>query len=223
MDISSFLQIKPGLTAIIGGGGKTTLMYELAEELKSLGTVIVCTSTRIFRPSYIPVLTCADEARLLDALRQFPVVCVGTDSEEGKIRAPVYSFVELQGFARYVLVEADGSKGLPMKAHEPHEPVIPDNTGQTILTVGASGFGLPISEAAHRPALYAKLAGVGFETVISPEIAARVALAEGFHDTVFVNQVESETMLEAVRELKALLGCPVCSGSLFKKEYQAIE
>ena len=32
MDLEQSLAIQPGLTAIIGGGGKTTLLYALARE-----------------------------------------------------------------------------------------------------------------------------------------------------------------------------------------------
>ena len=49
MELAELLGIKPGVTALIGGGGKTTAMYRLARELR--GTVICCTSARILPPS----------------------------------------------------------------------------------------------------------------------------------------------------------------------------
>lgn len=57
MDIASLLNIRPGVTAIIGGGGKTTLLYTLGEELSKVGTVILITTTYIFVPAHCPVLT----------------------------------------------------------------------------------------------------------------------------------------------------------------------
>ena len=51
MDIAPLLHIGPGVTALIGGGGKTTLMDTLAAELRRRGTVIVTTSTHIRRPA----------------------------------------------------------------------------------------------------------------------------------------------------------------------------
>ena len=42
MELRELLEIGPGLTALIGGGGKTTLMYHLASELRQQGTVLVC-------------------------------------------------------------------------------------------------------------------------------------------------------------------------------------
>ena len=219
MELSAILDIKPGVTAIIGGGGKTTLMFTLADELKSAGTVIVCTSTRIWIPEHIPVLCGTDETVLRDVLRDAPVVCVGVNAGEGKLKAPTCSFERLAELAQYVLVEADGSNGLPMKAHAPDEPVIPDAAEQTILVIGASGFGRTIHDAAHRPALYAKLADSEESSIITPERAVRVVLAERLHDRVFVNQVESERLFEAAKTLKSLLNCPVCVGSLHSGEF----
>ncbi len=45
MQIAPLLNIGRGVTALIGGGGKTTLLYTLTEELRKKGTVLLCTST----------------------------------------------------------------------------------------------------------------------------------------------------------------------------------
>ena len=45
MSLCENLHIEPGITAIIGSGGKTTLLARLAEELP--GTIVLATSTRI--------------------------------------------------------------------------------------------------------------------------------------------------------------------------------
>lgn len=42
--LCDLLDIRPGVTALIGGGGKTTLMYHLARELRERGTVAVTTN-----------------------------------------------------------------------------------------------------------------------------------------------------------------------------------
>ena len=222
MGISVLLDIKPGVAAIIGGGGKTTLIHTLADELKLLGPVVICTTTGILPPRHIPVLCGADEAALESELRSTSVVCVGTETEDGKLRAPSCSINRLSELARYVLVEADGSRGLPMKAHAPGEPVIPDVAEQTILVVGAGGFGCTIREAAHRSSLYAKLAGVEEDAAITPELAAQVVLAENLHHRVFVNQAESEHASDMAKKFGSLLKCPVSIGSLHKNEYYSL-
>ena len=119
----------------------------------------------------------------------------------------------------YVLVEADGAAHRPLKAHAPHEPVVPPEANQTICVVGASGFGQPISEAAHRPERYALLAGVPETAEAAPETEAAVLRAEGLHDKIYVNQVETLWELASARTLAALLDCPVLAGSLQRKEY----
>ena len=53
--LCDLLGIRPGITALIGGGGKTTLMYHLARELRQYGTVAVTTTTRIWPPTGIAV------------------------------------------------------------------------------------------------------------------------------------------------------------------------
>ena len=53
--LCELLDIRPGVTALIGGGGKTTLMYHLARELRERGTVAVTTTTKIWPPTGIAV------------------------------------------------------------------------------------------------------------------------------------------------------------------------
>ena len=117
MQISDLLKIGRGVTALIGGGGKTTLLCRLAEELKKKGTVILATSTKMYPPQQYPLLTEGSEEALRAALKAHGVVAVGTVNEEGKLSAPECSFEALAELADYVLVEADGSRGLPLKAH----------------------------------------------------------------------------------------------------------
>ena len=211
IELYKSLEIKKGVTAIIGSGGKTSLMLRLCRDLP--GTVIVCTSTHIFPPEGLPLYT--------EALTAMPVpkLCVGTPAENGKLTAPVQSFEELAGLADYVLVEADGSKHLPLKAHLDHEPVIPACANQVIQVLGISGIGRPIREAAHRPALYAELAGTEQDAVVTVEIAAAVVGRENLHTKIYVNQLDAHPGMDEARRMAALLNCPVLAGSLWKGEY----
>ena len=54
MELWELLGIRPGLTAVIGSGGKTSLLRVLAQELSHRGTVLVSTTTRIMRPDWCP-------------------------------------------------------------------------------------------------------------------------------------------------------------------------
>ena len=218
MTLSQLLDIRPGVTAVIGGGGKTTLLRTLGEELAGRHTVLLCTTTKILP---FPDLPCARTTAELDQLRRsHRLLCAGTDVPgTGKPAAPETPMALLAARFDYVLVEADGAARRPLKAHAPHEPVIPPEAVQTICVVGASGFGQPISEAAHRPERYARLAGVPETAEAAPVTEAAVLRAEGLHDKIYVNQVETLWELASARTLAALLDCPVLAGSLQRKEY----
>lgn len=218
MTLTQLLDIWPGVTAVIGGGGKTTLLRTLGEELAEHHTVLLCTTTKILP---FPDLPCARTTAELDQLRRsHRLLCAGTDVPgTGKLAAPETPMALLAERFDYVLVEADGAARRPLKAHAPHEPVIPPEAVQTICVVGASGFGQPISEAAHRPERYARLAGVPETAEAAPVTEAAVLRAEGLHDKIYVNQVETLWELASARTLAALLDCPVLAGSLQRKEY----
>ena len=212
MQLRTLLEIRHGLTAIIGGGGKTTLLYALAKECSMDARVIVCTTTHI-----LPCVLSGGEAEIQAALEENSCVCVGTKSETGKFGAPAISFERLLQLADYVFVEADGSKHLPLKAHAGHEPVVPKEANQTILVLGVSGLGRPIVEAAHRPALYAEKLGVPEDAIVTPELVARLLEREALHTRVLVNQVETEHELALARKLAGYLHCPVAAGALQKE------
>ena len=206
-EFSEALQVRPGLTAIIGGGGKTTLLYRLARELEGRGSVIVTTSTHIFKPTDLPFA--------LTAGKVSGILCVGMPCENGKLSAPQQSFRELTALADYVLVEADGSAGRPLKAHASHEPVIPREANQVICVVGASGLNRPAAVKVHRPERFMALAG---SDTASPAAVAAVLNKEALHTRVLINQADSPERIAAARELARLLDCPVVIASLQKGE-----
>ena len=185
--LCDLLDIRPGVTALIGGGGKTTLMYHLARELRERGTVAVTTTTKIWPPTGIAMAQDPDTAR--EILAREGLVCLGVPSAQGKLVSP--GFEGWAALADYTLA--------PLR-----------NT--TKKEQRTNGFGRPISVAAHRPALYARLAGVPENRPVTPAIAARVAAREGFHDQVFVNQVDQEEERPLARQLAERLDCPVAAG-----------
>ena len=124
MGLAEELGIGRGITAVIGSGGKTSLLDALARELD--GTVVLTTTTHVL-PFGCPVLTDADERAVEQALWYSRVVCVGTPTGDGsgKLAAPRLKMRTLSVLADYVLVEADGAARHPLKAHADFEPVIP--------------------------------------------------------------------------------------------------
>lgn len=219
MALRDLLGVRPGVTAVIGGGGKTTLLRTLGGELAAEGKrVLLCTTTKMLP---FPDLPCALTGAELEALRrEHRLLCAGTLlPDTGKLTAPETPMAQLAAWFDYVLVEADGAAHHPLKAHASHEPVIPAEANQTICVVGASGFGQPIVQAAHRPEWYAALAGVPETAEATPETEAAVLRAEALHTRIYVNQVETLWELADAKALAALLECPVLAGSLQRGEY----
>lgn len=174
------------IVAVVGGGGKTTTMFRLAQELVERGDrVITTTTTRIFAaqialaPAHVPALA-ATRQRLSAALAAHRHVLVigATDPGTGKAEG-----VSLDLFERLrawcpgvcILNEADGSRMRPFKAPAEHEPVIPAATTLVVPVVGADVFGQPLdAHHVHRPELVSALSGAPPGAPITPALVARV-------------------------------------------------
>lgn len=196
-NLASALKIEPGITAIIGSGGKSTLLKTLGLELmRGGGRVLLCTTTHMFPVAGVPW---DGSSRRLDVAPWKPgtlhvpgctcEACAGLvrgsicqagvlDPETGKLSAPVEPLNELAQRFDYVLAEADGSKRLPLKAHAAWEPVIPAATANVVWVVGASGLGKPVAEVAHRPELFCERCGCKPTDTATPERVAMVFNAE---------------------------------------------
>lgn len=223
MELNELLGLKKGVCAVMGSGGKTTLLRTLGEELH--GRVILCTTTHILPFAGIPLYTGAGEGELERLLAEHPVVCVGQPGAEGKLTASQLPVEVLAGLSDYVLVEADGSKRLPLKAHAPHEPVIPPESGQVVCVVGASGFGRRVEEAVHRPEVFCRLTEVKAGEVVTPTLAAQAIAREKLAGQVFVNQVDSPSDWAGAEEFARALsgtGISVAAGSLNQKQYRRL-
>ena len=209
--LAEALGVRPGVTSVIGSGGKTSLLAALAHELP--GTVVLTTTTHVLPFEDMPLLVSPTAADVRAALAESRVICVGSQAEkDGKLVAPSLGIDALVTLTEYVLVEADGARRLPLKAHAPWEPVIPACSNHAILVLGASGPGHPVRDVVHRPELFCELTGCAPDSTATPELVARAANAEGLADVALVNQ--ADVAADAARELAALLAIPAFMGSL---------
>ncbi len=213
MELHRLLGIKRGVTAVIGAGGKTTLLYTLGRELAEGHTVLLCTTTKIFP---FPDLPCARTAAELDALRRsHRLLCAGTEIPgTGKLTAPETPMAALAERFDYVLVEADGAARRPLKAHAPHEPVVPAQAGRVVLVAGGSGLGRPVREAVHRPEIFCHLTGCAPEEPVTAAALGEAIRREGLGDCLLLNQAEEEAVQRSARQLADLLEMPVFAGAL---------
>lgn len=224
MNVTDLLRTDAKVISAVGSGGKSTLLEELAHELP--GQSILATTTHMLVPENVPYLEDPSGDDVVSALEAAHAICIGkrVPGTEGKISAPSLPAETLREFADHLLIEADGSKRLPLKAHAAWEPVVPVCTDETILLVGASGFGRPIEETVHRPEIFCALAGAGPEDAAAPELVA-CAIASEYDagicrpDLIVVNQAEGRERQHQAARLAAELAArrmqlPVFAGSI---------
>ncbi len=170
-----FLREKGHVVSLVGGGGKTTLLYGLARLCAAEGQrVLVSTTTHIQHPSanYAP-----DEA-VRDALWQAGTYAVaGSPAENGKLTQPPGLSGWMAG-ADTVLLEADGAKHRPCKAPAAHEPVLLPESDIVLAVAGLSALGRPLAEVCFRLDAACALLGVPPEASLTPERLAKL-LASG--------------------------------------------
>lgn len=160
--------------ALVGGGGKTTLLHALGRQLS--GRIILTTTTRMARDQTGGfVVLSAEDDPVVQSL-QGPILVWGK-SEGSKVRGVSTEQCD-RWFAKvdHVVVEADGSRQLPFKAPAPGEPVVPRSITRMVSVIGADALGRVISDQCHRPLRVAALAECHPYERLTPASAASVLL-----------------------------------------------
>ncbi len=158
-DLAEALGLKAKeVISLAGGGGKTTLMFRLARELVLSGqSVVTTTTTRILEPTSEETpcfFVHRDGARIKEFVKRHieefrHVTLAGERLESKKVKGVDPSLiVDLWDLSlcNYIIVEADGAAGKPVKAPREQEPVIPVNTTVFIAIVGIDSVGLELNE-----------------------------------------------------------------------------
>jgi len=179
VDFAAALAVETGeLISLVGGGGKTTTLFTLGDQLA--GTSVLTTTTKMGaeQTGGYPVLIDPTDAELAAGLHANQRV-LAWKAADGRRAAGLAAGTCDRWFdiADNLIVEADGSRKRPFKAPASHEPVIPARTTVLVACVGASAFGRPIAESCHRPELVANLADCTTTDVLTPERAAAVLLS----------------------------------------------
>ena len=156
------------IVAVVGSGGKTTLIKNLAQKYRAEGkTVLVTTTTHMFIEE--ETLLSDDAEVIIRHLEERGMVMAGVP-EGNKIKAlSRETFEAVSAAADVVLVEADGSKHMPLKFPNATEPVIPPKTEEIIVVWGPQGLGKPAREVCHRLALVMDCLGIDEDTPITWE------------------------------------------------------
>ncbi|MBU3917572.1 putative selenium-dependent hydroxylase accessory protein YqeC [bacterium] len=177
------LSVRKGdVISFVGGGGKTSAIFSLADDLTLKGySVLITTTTAIFHPD--------EEGRRYHKLIMGEVeeVAAALNSESAEITIAAASIQQsdrkLQGFKPetidgfrktsvfdFILVEADGAKQLAVKAPAAHEPVIPSLTDLVVGVVGLDCLGKAVNpNFVHRVDLFSDITGIPADRPITKE------------------------------------------------------
>lgn len=229
MQIIEALGLQPRQTiALVGAGGKTTLMFRLAGELAAAGyRVVTSTTTRlaVHETTLAPeCIACEAADRLLEQLpaalarsrHVLAVECVIPEKDRvGGLTAQVLERIAALPDVDFLLVEADGSRERSFKAPAAHEPLIPDCAAIVIPVVGLDVLGCPLTDDfVHRSALAADLAEVDIGEPITPAVIASVLghpqggarnVPPGARVMPFLNKAENLRLRQAAEEIAQML------------------
>ena len=160
MTLNDLLQLKNGAcVAVIGSGGKTAVVDELARENADAG-VLIAPTTRI-AVTQMTVKT----ARYL-----------GRIEGEKLVSAPLSEIESASHEHGLTLMEADGARNMMLKGWAAHEPVIPDFTTHTLCVLPACALGMAADAAhVHRLRLFLELTGLSEGDIIKEDTIALIA------------------------------------------------
>ncbi len=170
--------------ALVGAGGKTTALFQLARELPP--PVIVTATTHLH----------VDQIKLADSHWNGgkPEDLAGLEKNLGGVMlvtGPVdgdrttglndNSLSRLREVCAShnlpLLIEADGSRQRPLKAPADPEPAIPEFIETVVVFAGLTGLGKPLTEEfVHRPEIFARLSGLKMRETITLKALSRVLI-----------------------------------------------
>jgi molybdenum cofactor cytidylyltransferase len=160
--------VPPACVALVGAGGKTTLLRSLHAEGKRRGwRVVAATTTKVGREQV------ADITGFLHG---------GIAGD--KLTGVAPDVITLQ-HADLVVVEADGARSKAVKAPAAHEPVLPGVVTHVLAVIGADALDRVIEDVAHRPMLVAAVCGCGpYERLTVQRAAVLLASERGGRKSV---------------------------------------
>ena len=138
------------IISIIGSGGKTTRMKQLLHQYKEEGkTVLMTTSTHMRIEEDTLVDPTYEEIH--EEIKNKGYAFVGNRFDEYKIKALDQDLLnQLKKEVDVILIEADGSRGFPLKVPADYEPVIDEDTDEIILITSMKGLGKRVKDVVHR-------------------------------------------------------------------------
>lgn len=165
--------------AIVGAGGKTTLLLALADDLRD-SKVVISTTTKIHydeaRQALKPIISLRQpdwKETLKKCLgRENQAVLVKQIMESGKVSGISPSLADeifRDQKIDYLLLEADGAAGRPVKAPAEKEPVIPSSVTTVVAMMGLDVINQPFNqERVFRPKEFQLITGLNIGEKLIP-------------------------------------------------------
>jgi probable selenium-dependent hydroxylase accessory protein YqeC len=201
--------------SIIGSGGKTSLLWLLANSFPR-EKIMVSTTTKIeFSPSlpYDYFYPEPDFREFRPADKGIYLIGSLVQSASKLTAPPENALRQLVPLFDKVLLEADGSKHLPLKGWAQYEPVVPAYTTVTVGIIPAVPAGqLASDKIIHRLPLFSELTGIQpGEPITTAHLAAAACHPLGLmknavgRKILLINQVDTPESAAKAEELTAHL------------------
>jgi probable selenium-dependent hydroxylase accessory protein YqeC len=171
LKIIEALRIEKGsIVAIVGAGGKTSLMFTLANDLPK--PVCLTTTTKLaygeVPGSFNHLLFSEFENQACHVFEKAAITFISNPIDDRNQKWLGISLSQADDLITICkqqnvtyLIEADGARHLSLKAPAEWEPVIPQDADWVIVVVGLSIIGKPLnSETVFRPELFSNLTGL---------------------------------------------------------------
>jgi probable selenium-dependent hydroxylase accessory protein YqeC len=212
--------------ALVGGGGKTSLMEYLASRAVAGGlSVAVTTTTKIYAREPFALMDRNERPPAGPFLR------IGGGLADGKLTALSFdAIIRLGEVFDLVLIEADGAKGRPLKCPAGHEPVVPPFADMVFVVAGLDGLGGTVGDRVFRWRLLPGLEEDGGDIVVDMPLFVRLfrpdlmmKSVKGLPCTVVLNKYDTLAQRSRGRELSEAIaaqnGAPVIFGSVLFKTF----
>ncbi len=163
------------LVSLVGGGGKTTLLFALGRSLPARTLLTTTTRMGLHRTGGFPCLIGPSDDELASALDHDGAVLVWRAAAGRKALGFAPAEVDRWfsvGAADHMVVEADGARRRPFTAPAPWEPPIPSSSTHVVACIGADALGYVIADRVHRPLRVAAAAGCSPYQRLTPARAA---------------------------------------------------
>lgn len=179
--VHEFIGIKDGgrqVLSFIGGGGKTSTIFRMAKELAGLDEagkhlrILVTTTTKMQIPDEGCVLLSPSVKKAVNSLETEPYVVAGRPNPPKMSGLEPRILSAIMEHADVVLIEADGARGLPLKAPAEHEPVLVPQTTKVVAVMGLDCLGEELGKVCHRPESVARILQTDWGHRITPQDAA---------------------------------------------------